>query len=48
LYGTVTGLLLTLLTAGRIVGEEQLLLKELEGYADYRKKVKFRLIPGIW
>ena len=32
----------------RIGNEEQLLSKELNGYADYRKKVKYRLIPFIW
>ena len=28
--------------------EDELLKKELPGYADYAKKVKFRLVPGIW
>ena len=32
----------------RIVNEEKLLSAELEGYAEYRKKVKYRLIPFIW
>ena len=32
----------------RLKNEEELLTKELEGYADYKQKVKFRLIPGIW
>ncbi len=32
----------------RLKGEEEFLEKELAGYADYRKKVKYRLIPGIW
>jgi len=36
------------LIAGRIIGEERFLIKELEGYSDYKKKVKFRLIPLIW
>ena len=30
------------------VNEEKLLTAELEGYADYKKKVKYRLIPFIW
>ena len=34
--------------AARIRGEEALLERELAGYAAYRKKVKYRLIPGIW
>ena len=32
----------------RIINEEKLLTKELEGYAEYKKKVKYRLIPFIW
>ena len=32
----------------RIVNEEKLLTAELDGYADYKKKVKYRLIPFIW
>ena len=32
----------------RIKNEEQVLLRELEGYDEYMKKVKYRLIPYIW
>jgi len=32
----------------RLKAEEDLLTKELSGYADYKKKVKYRLIPFIW
>lgn len=34
--------------AVRIMGEEKLLDSELVGYAEYKKKVKYRLIPFIW
>jgi protein-S-isoprenylcysteine O-methyltransferase Ste14 len=34
--------------AKRIKGEEDLLEKELEGYKEYKNKVKYRLIPFIW
>ena len=34
--------------AKRIKNEEQLLEKELEGYCEYKQKVKYRLIPFIW
>lgn len=37
-----------LLIAKRIKGEEQLLEKELEGYSEYKQKVKYRLIPFVW
>ena len=36
------------LIAVRIVNEEALLERELDGYADYKKRVKYRLIPFIW
>jgi protein-S-isoprenylcysteine O-methyltransferase Ste14 len=32
----------------RLLNEEELLLKELQGYGEYRKKVRYRLIPFIW
>lgn len=32
----------------RIKNEEQVLLRELEGYDEYMEKVKYRLIPYIW
>ena len=34
--------------AKRIRNEEQLLSKELAGYEEYKKRVKYRLFPGIW
>lgn len=34
--------------AVRIKGEEQLLENQLDGYAEYKKRVKYRLIPFIW
>ena len=32
----------------RLLDEETLLARELPGYADYQKKVKYRLVPFIW
>lgn len=32
----------------RIENEEELLEKELDGYQEYKQKVKYRLIPFIW
>jgi len=32
----------------RIRNEEDLLKRELKGYMEYCKKVKYRLIPGVW
>jgi protein-S-isoprenylcysteine O-methyltransferase Ste14 len=38
----------TIVLAGRTVGEERMLAHELEGYDDYKKRVKYRLLPFIW
>ena len=32
----------------RIINEERFLEKELDGYREYKQKVKYRLIPLIW
>ena len=32
----------------RIINEENILEKELNGYNVYKKKVKYRLIPFVW
>ncbi len=32
----------------RIADEEKLLTAELHGYAEYCRKIRFRLIPGIY
>lgn len=32
----------------RLTNEETVLLRDLPGYADYREKVRWRLIPGIY
>lgn len=36
------------LLAARALGEEAMLLAGLPGYADYVRRVRFRLAPGIW
>jgi protein-S-isoprenylcysteine O-methyltransferase Ste14 len=52
LLGSSVGLALaaalTLVLAFRIVGEERVLSAELEGYAAYRQKVRYRLVPLVW
>jgi protein-S-isoprenylcysteine O-methyltransferase Ste14 len=32
----------------RAVGEERMLRRELTGYDEYAKRVRYRLIPGVW
>ncbi len=48
LYGILIAILFAFLLVARILGEEKLLTTELEGYAEYRKGVKYRIIPYIW
>lgn len=52
ILGSLVSLLVFLcypyLISKRIESEEALLLQELEGYEDYTRKVKYRLIPYIW
>ena len=47
-FGLIPFALYPFLIAVRILDEEKLLTKELLGYAEYKNKTKFRLIPFIW
>jgi protein-S-isoprenylcysteine O-methyltransferase Ste14 len=47
-YGLAMGLLLTILIAGRSAGEEEMLRQELDGYSEYMKEVKWRLLPFVF
>jgi protein-S-isoprenylcysteine O-methyltransferase Ste14 len=44
----VVGLALSLLLAVRSLDEEALLTRELAGYDEYRRRVRYRLIPFVW
>ena len=37
-----------LIIAKRIRNEEDVLEAELDGYKEYKKKVKYRLLPFVW
>jgi len=41
-------LLYPVITVMRIRNEEEVLEKNLKGYAEYKKRVKYRLIPFVW
>ena len=47
-YLILPALTLPPLLAARIRNEEKVLSAGLEGYNDYMRKVRYRLIPGIW
>lgn len=48
LYSFIIFLAYPFIIAKRIKGEEAFLEKELDGYREYKQKVKYRLIPFIW
>jgi len=48
IYSFIIFLAYPFIIAKRIKAEETLLEKELEGYIQYKKKVKYRLIPFVW
>ena len=47
-WAMIPGLLIIPVMIARIINEEKVLTKELEGYAEYKLKTRYRLIPGIW
>ena len=47
-FGFAVFLIYPVLIVKRIMEEEKLLTEELEGYREYRNRVKFRLIPYLW
>ena len=48
IYSFVIFLTYPFIIAKRIKGEEELLERELEGYKEYKEKVKYRLVPYVW
>jgi protein-S-isoprenylcysteine O-methyltransferase Ste14 len=47
-YALAIGILMIGILALRAVWEEQMLIAELPGYADYAKRVRYRMVPGVW
>ncbi len=47
-YGVVPMLLYPCILIVRIFNEEEVLKRDLKGYDDYMKRIKYRLIPYIW
>ncbi len=48
LYAFIVFLAYPFIIVKRIIGEERFLEDKLEGYREYKQKVKYRLIPFIW
>jgi protein-S-isoprenylcysteine O-methyltransferase Ste14 len=47
-WGVAGAALIILLIAVRAVLEERTLEAELDGYADYAARVRYRLVPYLW
>jgi protein-S-isoprenylcysteine O-methyltransferase Ste14 len=47
-YGLALAPLWLVLLALRIPMEERILKEKLDGYEDYARRVRYRLVPGIW
>lgn len=47
-YSFIVFLCYPIIIALRISNEEYILTKQLDGYAEYKQKVKYKIIPFIW
>ncbi len=47
-WGLLTVIPITLVIIWRLLDEENFLAKSLPGYAEYRNRVKYRLLPPVW
>jgi protein-S-isoprenylcysteine O-methyltransferase Ste14 len=47
-YGLIPAATAVAVIVWRLIDEEQHLARELSGYAEYRGKVRARLVPGVW
>ncbi|MGI6617067.1 MAG: methyltransferase family protein [Saccharofermentanales bacterium] len=48
LYSFIVFLIYPAIAVKRIKNEEKVLEKDLEGYSEYKNRVKYRLIPFVW
>jgi len=47
-WGLIPALAVFPIIAVRIDNEEKVLVRELPGYEEYRRTVRYRLVPGVW
>ncbi len=47
-WGLLMFIAVTFIIIWRLLDEEKFLLKNLKGYSDYKKKVRYRLMPFVW
>ena len=48
LYSLIPASLAVVVTIIRTFLEDRMLQTELDGYSEYARKIKYRLMPGIW
>ncbi|MFO0891467.1 MAG: hypothetical protein U0790_20275 [Isosphaeraceae bacterium] len=48
MWGLIPALLMCALLLVRTVLEKWMLQAELPGYREYARRVRYRLVPGIW
>ena len=47
-WAVIPALLIVPLLVARIVNEEKVLERDLEGYRAYEQITRYRLLPGLW
>jgi protein-S-isoprenylcysteine O-methyltransferase Ste14 len=47
-WAMIPALLIIPLLVARILNEEKVLVRDLDGYEEYLQSTKYRLIPGLW
>jgi protein-S-isoprenylcysteine O-methyltransferase Ste14 len=47
-WGVLVNVPMTVAIVWRLLDEERFLVKNLKGYAEYRERVRYRLIPRMW
>lgn len=47
-WAVIPALSIIVVLVARIQNEEEVLLRELPGYAEYRQKTRYRMIPWVW
>jgi protein-S-isoprenylcysteine O-methyltransferase Ste14 len=48
LWALIPAVMLCLMLVARTILEDRTLQNELPGYKEYAKRVRYKLIPGVW
>jgi len=47
-WGEIPALIAAIMLVVRTSLEDKMLQKEIPGYAEYTRQVRYRLVPGVW